>query len=232
MHTPALLERLQRSGVVAVVTVEEAAQAVPVAQALLDGGIDVIELTLRTDAAVEAIRRIRREVPGVLVGAGTVLTRTQVKAVKRAGAAFGVAPGCSVDTLRAAHDLGLPFAPGVMTPSDIENAVAHGCRLAKYFPAESSGGLAHLASMATPFAHLGLRYIPLGGITVANLAGYLASPLIAAVGGSWLAKPEQIRAAQWKVIHRQAAEAARMVREVRCRAALSPEPNVRSRPKV
>lgn len=210
-----LFDRLERSGVIAVVSVEHALQAVPVARALLAGGVDVIELTLRTEAALDSIRRIRAEVPGTMVGAGTVLNRAQVKEAAAAGAAFAVAPGCTVATIEAAKEFGLPFAPGVMTPSDIECAVAQGCRLMKFFPAATAGGLAHLSTMAAPFAHLGLRYIPLGGISSPELANYLASPHVIAVGGSWLARPEQIRSGEWSLIRHRAAGAARLVRSVR-----------------
>jgi 2-dehydro-3-deoxyphosphogluconate aldolase/(4S)-4-hydroxy-2-oxoglutarate aldolase len=147
-----------------------------------------------------------------LIGAGTVLNRTQVEQVKAAGALFGVAPGCNPSTLRAARELGLPFAPGVATPSDVEAAVEHGCRLLKFFPAETCGGLPHLNAMAAPFAHLGLRYIPLGGISPDELGTYLGSPHVACVGGSWLAKPEVIRARDWKKITELAAAAMAIVR--------------------
>lgn len=214
MNIQALLERLERSGVIAVVSVEDSTHAVPVARALLAGGVDVIELTLRTDAALESIRRICAEVPGMTVGAGTVLNRNQLKAAVDAGAAFGVAPGCTSATIDAAHEFGLPFAPGVMTPSDIETAVAQGCRLLKFFPAATAGGIRHLSAIAAPFAHLGLRYIPLGGISPLELANYLASPHVIAVGGSWLARPEQIRLGQWSLIQQRAEEATRLVRSV------------------
>jgi len=215
MFPPELFHKFQQAGVAAVLTIDDPAHAVPVANALLAGGVTAIELTLRTATALESIRRIRAEVPGVLIGAGTVLNRRQLEDVKAAGAAFAVAPGCNPDTLRAARDLGLPFAPGVMTPSDIEQAVAHDCKLLKFFPAESSGGLAHLNNIATPFAHLGLRYIPLGGITAENLPAYLKSPHVACIGGSWLAKPDVIKRGDWAAITAAAAAAIAIVRTVR-----------------
>jgi 2-dehydro-3-deoxyphosphogluconate aldolase/(4S)-4-hydroxy-2-oxoglutarate aldolase len=207
-----LLQRMASCGVMAVITIDEAESAVPLAEALAAGGVNGIEMTLRTPAALEAIRRIRAGCPDVLIGAGTVLNRTQVEQVKAAGALFGVAPGCNPSTLRAARELGLPFAPGVATPSDVEAAVEHGCRLLKFFPAETCGGLPHLNAMAAPFAHLGLRYIPLGGISPDELGTYLGSPHVACVGGSWLAKPEVIRARDWKKITELAAAAMAIVR--------------------
>ncbi len=215
MFPEKLLEQIGAVGVIAVLTVDDPNDAVPLAQALAAGGVTAIELTLRTPRAVEAIRRIREELPDTLIGAGTVLNRAQLEAVRDAGARFAVAPGCNPSTLRAAREMGIPFAPGISTPSDIEVAVEHGCRLLKYFPAETSGGLPHLAAMAAPFAHLGLRYIPLGGISIKELGGYLASPLVAAVGGSWLAKPDTIARHDWAAIESAAIAAMQVVRTAR-----------------
>lgn len=207
--------RVSKTGVVAVIIIDDPADAVPLARALQAGGITVIELTLRTPRALEAIKRIRAEMPDILIGAGTVLNPGQLKEVKEAGAFFAVSPGCNPSTLRAARDLGLPFAPGIANPSDIEIALEHGCRLLKYFPAGTSGGLPHLAAMGAAFAHLGVKYIPLGGITLETLGDYLKSPLVAAVGGSWLAKPEVIKARNWAAITAAAAAATKVVQTVR-----------------
>jgi len=207
--------RVGKTGVVAVIIIEDPVDAVPLAQALQAGGITVIELTLRTPRALEAIKRIRAELPDILIGAGTVLNPGQLKEVKGAGAFFAVSPGCNPSTLRAARDLGIPFAPGIANPSDIEIALEHGCRLLKYFPAGTSGGLPHLAAMGAAFAHLGVKYIPLGGITLETLGDYLKSPLVAAVGGSWLAKPEVIKAKNWAAITAAAAAATKVVQTVR-----------------
>ncbi len=215
MFPDELMQRVGRGGVIAVLTVDDPADAVPLARALQAGGISAIELTLRTPRALEAIKRIRAELPDALIGAGTVLNAAQLREVQAAGARFAVAPGCNPSTLRAAKDLGLPFAPGVATPSDVEIALEHGCRLLKYFPAGPSGGLPHLAAMGAPFAHLGVKYIPLGGIALEHLADYLKSPLVAAVGGSWLAKPEMIKKKDWAGITAAAAAATQVVRAVR-----------------
>jgi len=207
-----LAQRLARSGVVAVVTVDDPADAVPLARALQAGGVDAIELTFRTAGAAEAIRLIRTALPQVLVGAGTLLTPAQVQAALAAGALFGVAPGCNPATLAAARAAGLPFAPGVMTPTDIEIALEHGCRGLKYFPASQLSGPAALETMAAPFAHLGVRFIPLGGITLATLPAWLASPAVLCVGGSWLAPRDPIRRRDWPALQHQAALAAEVVR--------------------
>jgi 2-dehydro-3-deoxyphosphogluconate aldolase/(4S)-4-hydroxy-2-oxoglutarate aldolase len=215
MFPQELTQRVSQMGVVAVIIIDDPADAVPLAKALGAGGISAIELTLRTPRALEAIKRIRAELPDVLIGAGTVLNATQLKEVKDAGAFFAVSPGCNPSTLRAAQDLGMPFAPGIANPSDIEIALEHGCRLLKFFPAGTSGGLPHLAAMGAAFAHLGVKYIPLGGITLETLGDYLKSPLVAAVGGSWLAKPDVIKAKNWAEITAAAAAAAKVVKTVR-----------------
>jgi 2-dehydro-3-deoxyphosphogluconate aldolase/(4S)-4-hydroxy-2-oxoglutarate aldolase len=207
-----LAERLARSGVVAVVTVENPEDAAPIARALLAGGVGAIELTFRTARAAEAIRRIRAEVPEILVGAGTLLNRAHVEAAIEVGAEFGVAPGCNPSTIAAARECGLPFAPGVMTPTDMEIALEHGCRVLKYFPASNLAGPSALESMAAPFAHLGLRFIPLGGINLASLPQWLASPSVLCVGGSWLAPREVIQRQDWAALQRDAQQAAEVVR--------------------
>lgn len=207
-----LAERLARSGVVAAVTVENPEDAGPIARALLAGGVGAIELTFRTARAAEAIRRIRAEVPEILAGAGTLLSRAHVEAAMAAGAGFGVAPGCNPTTIAAARECGLPFAPGVMTPTDMEIALEHGCRVLKYFPASHLAGPTALETMAAPFAHLGVRFIPLGGITLASLPPWLASPSVLCVGGSWLAPREVVQRQDWATLRRNAELAAQLVR--------------------
>lgn len=211
MFTEEIRIRLSVAGVVPVVVINDSAKAVPLARALLAGGVGVIELTLRTAAGIAAIRAIATEVPEMLVGGGTVLTTDQVREVKTAGAAFAVAPGTSRTTLAAAQEVGLPFAPGVMTPTDIETALSMDCRLLKFFPAESAGGVPHLAAMSAPYAHLGVKFMPTGGIKAAQLADYLAVRTVAAVGGSWLATAAQIEAGDWQAITAQAAAAMKIV---------------------
>jgi 2-dehydro-3-deoxyphosphogluconate aldolase/(4S)-4-hydroxy-2-oxoglutarate aldolase len=179
---------------------------------LLAGGVGAIELTFRTARAAEAIRRIRAEVPEILAGAGTLLNRAHVEAAIEVGAEFGVAPGCNPSTIAAARDCGLPFAPGVMTPTDMEIALEHGCRVLKYFPASNLAGPAALETMAAPFAHLGLRFIPLGGINLASLPQWLASPSVLGVGGSWLAPRDVIQRKDWAALQRNAEQAAEVVR--------------------
>ena len=211
----ALAGRIRESANIAVVVIDNPDRAVPLARALLEGGVDVVELTLRTAAATEAIRRMTAEVPGMLVGAGTVLTPAQVAEAARAGAAFAVSPGLNPAVVKSAVDHGLSFAPGIMTPSEIEQALALGCGLLKFFPAEPAGGLSLLKSMASPYLHLGLRFIPLGGLNPENTAAYLASPLITACGGSWICTREEIEAEQWPRIREKAAQATRIAHSAR-----------------
>ena len=215
MIPESLSARITTAGIVAVLIIDREDDGVPLANALLAGGVDVIELTLRTPAALGALRRIREEVPEMLVGAGTVLSPAQVLAVKAAGAAFGVSPGMNPRVLHAAADAGLPFAPGVATPTDVEQALECGCRLLKFFPAEASGGLAYLKAMSAPYLHIGVQFIPLGGVSEKNMASYLSDPLIAAIGGSWLAPREAIHEARWQDITTLAQRASNLIKSTR-----------------
>ena len=210
-----LTGRIEACGVIAVLVIDRVEDAVPLAKALLAGGIDVMELTLRTPAAIEALKEIKRNVPEMIAGIGTILTPEQVMEAKAAGAEFGVAPGMNSRVVAKAKEAGLPFAPGICTPSDIEAALEHGCRLLKFFPAETSGGLKHLKNMSAPYVHLGLKFIPLGGLDQNNLASYLADPSVAAVGGSWIAKRETIKANDWAAITAAAAKATETVKAIR-----------------
>jgi 2-dehydro-3-deoxyphosphogluconate aldolase/(4S)-4-hydroxy-2-oxoglutarate aldolase len=197
---PAIARKIEASGIIAVLVIESWQGAVPLAQALLSGGINVIELTLRTPAALEAIRAISSEVPEMTVGAGTILTPAQLEAVAASGAAFGVSPGFNRRVVKAAKAQGFSFAPGILTPSEMELAVEEDCRLLKFFPAEPIGGLKYLRTILSPFIHLGLKFIPLGGLNVSSVPEYLSDPHIAAIGGSWLAPPCLVKEAQWSHI--------------------------------
>jgi 2-dehydro-3-deoxyphosphogluconate aldolase/(4S)-4-hydroxy-2-oxoglutarate aldolase len=210
-----LHQKLLHRGIIAVLVLEDPANAAPLARALLAGGISCIELTLRTSTALDSIRAIRSSVPEMLVGAGTVLSPPQVNAVKAAGAAFGVSPGMNPRVVAEARTIGLPFAPGVCTPTDIELAVEQGCRLMKFFPCETSGGLPYLRNIAAPFNHLGVSFIPLGGVNPGTAEEFLREPLVHAVGGSWLAPQELIQGKDWQAITALATEASAIVRRVR-----------------
>lgn len=214
-HSQTVFEELEQAGVLAVLTIDKAADAAPLAQALLAGGVRAMELTLRTPAALEAIEAVRTEAPEMIVGAGTVLTPEQIEQVAEVGARFAVSPGFNPNVLLAAKQRGVPFAPGIVTPSDIEAALEFGCRVLKLFPCEASGGLPYLRNIAAPYNHLGLKYIPLGGVKQSNLAEYLSEPLVAAVGGSWLAPQDAVTRGDWQHIEELSKAASETVRAVR-----------------
>lgn len=193
--------------IVPVAVIERVEYAVPLAGALREGGLNVIEVTLRTEAAFDAVAAIRSAFPDMAVGVGTVIEPGQVERARRMGVAFGVAPGLNEAVIRAAQAAGLPFIPGVMTPSEVERALGLGLRLLKFFPAEASGGVKMLEALAGPYTHTGVRFIPLGGINLANLRAYLALPVVAAIGGSWFVNKKQIAAGDWAGIARQTREA-------------------------
>ena len=202
-----VFSQLNQSGVIAVLIIDKVADAVAVAEALLEGGVNAMELTLRTPAALGALREIRRALPEMLAGIGTILTTDQVKEVVDYGAAFGVAPGMSPKVVEAALAAGLPFAPGICTPSDIERALEYDRRTLKFFPAEPSGGLKYLEAIAAPYQHLDIKYVPLGGVNEANCKSWLGSKLVGGIGGSWLAPREVIAVGGWATITANASRA-------------------------
>lgn len=196
--------RLSALRVVPMTTVDDADQAEHVVQALVRGGLACVEITFRTPAAVEAIERVRA-VDGVLVGAGTVLTPDDARAAARAGADFAVAPGLNEDVVRCCGELGLPFFPGVATPSEIERARQLGLRILKVFPVSQLGGVGFLRAVAASYSDV--RFLPSGGIDSESLSDYLALPSVLACGGSWFVKPELLRAGRFDEVERHAREA-------------------------
>jgi 2-dehydro-3-deoxyphosphogluconate aldolase / (4S)-4-hydroxy-2-oxoglutarate aldolase len=203
----ATFANLRAARVVAVLMIDRVEDAVPVAEALLAGGVRAMELTLRTPAAMGALREIKRSVPEMMAGIGTILRPEQVSEVVEAGGSFGVAPGMNRRVVEAALAAGLPFAPGICTPSDIEAALEYDRTVLKFFPAEPSGGLPYLDAIAAPYAHLGLRYLPLGGIHEGNLQTWIENRHVGAVGGSWLAGKEAIMRRDWTGITEKAQRA-------------------------
>ena len=217
MSQPAVLDQVAQRRIVPVIAIEKAETALPLADALLQGGLPVIEITFRTAAAAEVIRLLAQQRPQLLVGAGTVLTPANLEAAKASGAAFAVAPGLNPQMVRQAQELGLPFVPGVATPSDIEAGLGLGCKLMKFFPAEALGGVAMLEALSEPYKHTGVRFVPTGGVNLANLESYLKLDTVAAVGGTWLAKKEDLAAGKWDAIRD------------RCRAAVAVVASARGR---
>jgi len=192
--------------VLPVVVLERREDAVPVARALVAGGLPAIELTLRTPAALDAIRAISAEVPEILVGAGTIVTPGQAKEALDAGARFLVSPGSTPMLVDAMSDTGLPFLPGTSTVSEVLAALELGLTELKFFPAEASGGTAYLRAIASPVP--AARFCPTGGITPASAPDYLGLPNVGCVGGSWLAPPDVVRRGDWAAITALATKAA------------------------
>lgn len=200
-------------GVVPVIAIERASDAIALADALLEGGLPVAEITFRTEAAADVLAAMRDARPELCIGAGTILDRANLKKAIASGARFGLAPGFDPDIVDAAKTESLPFCPGIMTPSDVTLAAASGVRLAKFFPAGVAGGPTALAGISAPFAHLGIRFIPTGGVTEAMIGEWLALRQVIAVGGTWIAKTEDIREGRFKDIAKNAAAAVKVAKE-------------------
>lgn len=199
-HSPqaGLADILARVPVIPVVLIDDAADAAPLARALVAGGLSVIEITLRTPAGLDAIAAIAAEVEDAIVGAGTVLDQAQFEAASKAGARFAVSPGATDRLLEATADSGVPLLPGIATASEAMRLIERGFGFAKFFPAEPAGGSAFLSALASPLPQL--RFCPTGGITPQSAPRYLALPNVACVGGSWMAPREAIRAKDWRSI--------------------------------
>jgi 2-dehydro-3-deoxyphosphogluconate aldolase/(4S)-4-hydroxy-2-oxoglutarate aldolase len=202
-----MIDRILAKRIVPVVVLDRVESAEPLAEALLAGGLDIMEITFRTSAAQASIERIAASFPEILLGAGTLLDKDQVKRAKDAGAVFGLAPGFNPEIVAAAKDVDLQFSPGVMTPSEVEAALAFGCKLLKFFPAEVAGGVNMLKALAGPYGHTGVRFIPTGGVSLANLASYLKLPVVAAIGGSWMVDKQLVNDGKWSEITRITKEA-------------------------
>lgn len=209
------MDQIRKKRIVPVSVIDNLDDAVRLAEALIAGGLEVIEVTFRTTAAEAAIRNIIEAFPSMLVGAGTVLDAEQLKRAKDAGARFAVAPGVNEKVITASQELGLTFIPGVMTPSDVERGLRLGCKLQKFFPAEVAGGVAMLKALAGPYGQTGVKFIPLGGIGPKNAAEYLSLPIVAAIGGSWLCDRKLIAEKKWSAITALTAEAVRIANSVK-----------------
>jgi 2-dehydro-3-deoxyphosphogluconate aldolase / (4S)-4-hydroxy-2-oxoglutarate aldolase len=181
--------------VIPVLTIERLEDAVPLARALVAGGVRTLEVTLRTPVAIEAARAMIAEVPEAIIGIGTILSGADLAQAERLGARFGISPGATPELLQAAAASRLPFAPGIATASELMQALAYGFGLVKFFPAEQAGGIKALRALGGPFPHM--RFCPTGGIGDANAATWLAEPNVVAVGGSWLCPPAEVRAGNW-----------------------------------
>ena len=210
-----IFDQLTRYGVVPVVAIDEPDSALPLADALSEGGLPVAEITFRTVAARAVIEIIAGKRPDMLVGAGTVITLEQLEAAKAAGAQFALSPGVDAEILTRAAEIGLPFAPGLMTPSELQLALRHGCKLVKFFPAGAAGGVKMLKSIAAPYAHTGVGFNPTGGVSLDTLADWLAIPEVAMVGGTWIATRQDIASKDWTGIAAKARAAVELVATLR-----------------
>jgi len=208
-------ESILKQRLICVAVIDQPDDAVPLAGALLAGGLNVMEVTFRTSTAAESIKRIRQGLPGMCIGAGTLLTAEQVQRAVDAGAQFGVSPGLNELVLATAGKNKIPFFPGVMTPTEVDRALNLGWKHLKFFPAEAAGGVAMLKALAGPFAHTGVQFVPTGGINAANLANYLAVPQVAAVGGSWMAERKLVTEKAWSKITALTAEAMKIIAQAK-----------------
>lgn len=208
-----LEERFYDYAVVPVVVLNDADDAIPLADALIKGGLPCAEVTFRTDAAEESIRRICESFPDMLVGAGTVLTTEQVERAYKAGAKFIVSPGFDPEIIDYCISIGLPVLPGCITPSEIAQAVKRGLKVVKFFPAEQSGGVAMIKAMAAPYSMV--KFMPTGGISTKNLADYLSCDKILCCGGSWMVKEDLIKSGSFDKITDMTKEATALARSIR-----------------
>jgi 2-dehydro-3-deoxyphosphogluconate aldolase/(4S)-4-hydroxy-2-oxoglutarate aldolase len=211
------IEALGKIGIVPVIKIDNPLDAVPLARAIQTGGIPCVEITFRTAAAEESLRRIAAELPQALLGAGTVLTTEQIDRAVGAGAQFIVTPGFNPRVVAHALKRGVPILPGCSTPTDIEQALEFGLEAVKFFPAEQSGGLDYLKAVAAPYFQA--RFVPTGGISGANLGKYLGFGPVLACGGSWMAKEDLIRAGDFAGISALCAEAVTIAAHARSKGA-------------
>jgi len=200
-----LTDLVKSATVIPVLTIERLEHAVPLARALVAGGVRILEVTLRTPVAIEAAKAMISEVPEAIVGIGTILSPDDLKRTETLGARFGISPGATPELLKAAAAGSLPFAPGIATASEMMQALAHGFDLVKFFPAEQSGGIKALRALAGPFPNI--KVCPTGGIGESNAAAWLAEPNVLAVGGSWLCPAAEIRSGNWAGISAMCAQA-------------------------
>ena len=209
-----MIETLGKAGIIPVIVIEKEEQAVPLAKALVKGGLPVLEVTFRTKAAAAAIAAIRREVPEAVVGAGTVLTVEMLRAAKAAGAVFGVAPGFDPAIIAEAKAQGFPFCPGIATAIELSQALTAGCTMVKFFPAEAAGGVKMIKNLLGAFRFTGVKFMPTGGVNLSNVADYLAVPEIICCGGTWIVPKDALASGDYAAIEKLAADASALVRRL------------------
>lgn len=193
-------EKIKQHRIVPVIAIERLEDALPLADALIEGGLPLIEITFRTKVAAEVIALLHKEKPEILLGAGTILDLDELKAAIDNGASFGVAPGLNPSIVEEALKNDFPFMPGIMTPSDLETGLSMGITNFKFFPAGAAGGVSYLSSLAAPYSHKGVQFVPTGGVNTENLNDYLSLNTVMAVGGTWIAKSADINTGNWERI--------------------------------
>lgn len=208
-----VLQLMKKSGVIPVVVLDDTAQALPTANALLAGGVSVMEITFRTAAAASSIKAVSESCPEMLVGAGTVVTLEQCKQALECGAKFIVSPGFDPEVVSWCMERNIPITPGCVTPTEIMTAMKLGLNVVKFFPAGVYGGLKVMKALAAPFG--GVKFIPTGGVDAKNLKEYLEAPFVHAVGGSWLCPKKEIAAGNFDAVTALCREASEIVKEVR-----------------
>ena len=209
-----IYQAISQFKIVPVIAIDEVSSAIPLADALIEGGLPIAEITFRTEAAAEVLRTLKRERPALLVGAGTVLSVENLHLAKACGAEFALAPGLNPAVAAEAMRVGFPFAPGIATPSEIEQALGLGIKVLKFFPAGDMGGPRMLTSFSGPYAHTGVKFIPTGGVTMDNLKDYLSVKTVTAVGGTWIAKREDISAGNWDKIRDNCQKAVALLKQI------------------
>jgi len=195
-----IYDKISTYKIIPVIAIDNPEHALPLADALIEGGLPLIEITFRTAAAAAVITSLRKQRPDMMLGAGTILAIDDLKAAIDAGAQFAVAPGLNKSITEEAQRKNFPFMPGIMTPTDIETGLSLGIRYFKFFPAEAAGGIKYLSSIAAPYLHKNIKFIPTGGLNTTNLPAYLNINSVLAVGGTWIARTATINAANWSEI--------------------------------
>lgn len=206
------LQSITETRLVPVAVIPERKQALPLAEALMASGLAHIEITLRTECAVDAMADIRKEFPDMTVGAGTILDAELLPRMVDLGVAFGVSPGLNPAVVERAESLNFPMIPGVITPGEVERGLGMGLKLLKFFPAEAAGGAAMLKALGGPYAHTGVRFIPTGGIKVSNAQAYLDLPVTAAIGGSWFVDQKLVAGGEFDRIRQLTTEALQLTK--------------------
>ncbi|MDD5327489.1 MAG: bifunctional 4-hydroxy-2-oxoglutarate aldolase/2-dehydro-3-deoxy-phosphogluconate aldolase [Phycisphaerae bacterium] len=215
MNSPQIYDKIHTLAVIPILSIDSLDSVLPLADALIKGRLPIAEVTFRTSAAAEAISLLNKERPDIIVGAGTVLNVEDLRKAKDCGAQFAVSPGLNPDVVKEAIKIEMPFFPGVMTPSDIDRALGFGLTLLKFFPAEAAGGITMLKSIYAPYKHLGVKFVPTGGINAANMRDYLKLDAVLAVGGSWVATRADISGGNWPNIANNCLEIRETVKSIR-----------------